>query len=187
MTEIITRLNQSAIWKYAGLLNGTVKQYVEDRASYDLLRKAGFEVEIMPLPMAVGDLKPLPVRHKVAVDIDQSYNFIFELLQKSLPDIDLEAISGVAKLEDISGLAHFHPDRTVSIGMKRAILAGRAVVSNVQAPFMGFVDDNQNLDVFIPKAVDKIRELVYAGPNPKARDYYSALVSPTKLMEATHA
>lgn len=187
VTEVCTRINLTAAWKYSALLNGSVLQFVEDKAAYDLMRRAGFAVEIMPLPVSIGEQHPLPKRPKFAVDIDTSYNFIFEVLQKSLPDVDLEQIRAATKLDDVSGLAHFHPDRTVSIAMKRAILAGRSVVSNVQAPFMGYVDDTQNIDGFIKSAVGKIRELAYQGPPASAVGYYTSMVSPNSLKELINA
>jgi glycosyltransferase involved in cell wall biosynthesis len=174
ITEIHTRLNHVAIKKYSILLNSMIglEQYVEDKTSYDMMKEVGFNVEIKPLPLAVGDVKPLPSKPRFAVDIDRNYGPIFNVLEKSLPDVELVMLSGAMKLEDFTGLAHFHPDRTISIGMKRAVIAGRHVVSNVQAPFMGFVDDTVNLSEFIPAAVESIRELAFKDQDLSGRDYY---------------
>lgn len=175
ITEIHTRLNHVAIKKYSLLLNSMVglKQYVEDKTSQDMMREVGFVTEIKPLPLDVADLKPLPEKPRFAVDIDPNYGPIFNVLEKSLPDVELVMLSGAMKLEDFTGLAHFHPDRTISIGMKRAALAGRRVVSNVQTPFMGFVDDTANLSEFIPQAVEAIRAAAFAPQSVEARNYYA--------------
>lgn len=187
VTDICTRINLTAAWKYSALLNGGVKQFVEDKAAYDLMSRAGFKVEILPLPLAVEAPAPLPKRPKFAVDVNQHYNFLIEMLQKSLPDVDLDPVSQTVKMEDISGLVHLHLDKTTSVGMKRAVLAGRAVVSNVQAPFMGFVDDNKEIDKFLPEVCEKIRELAFSGPPKNARDFYLEQLNPSKIKELINA
>lgn len=179
ITEIHTRLNHIAIKKYSILLNSmlNLKQYVEDKTSYDMMKEVGFDVEIKPLPMDVAEVVPLPAKPKFAVDIDPNYGPIFNVLEKSLPDVELVMLSSAHKLDEFTGLCHFHPDRTISIGMKRTAIAGRRVVSNVQAPFMGFIDDTVNLSEFIPKAVESIREAAFAPQDLSGRQYYSAIGS----------
>lgn len=184
IAEVTNRMNLKAIWKYSTLLNSMAKLYVEDKAAHDTMKAAGFNVEILPLPMDPGEAPALPEVRKVAVDIHPSYNPVFNILQKSLPDVELVNMTGAHKVGEFVAIAHFHPDRTVSASMKRAVLAGRSVISNVQAPFMGYVDDNADLKDFMPKVVNKIREVAYAQPNPGAREYYKQLVSPAKLLEA---
>lgn len=183
ITDIYNRVNYNAIIKYSTLLNGVCKQYVEDKAGYDLMRKAGFEVEVMPVPM-VGELKPLPVKKVFAVDCHPNYGFAFNALSKSLPDVELVNFTGMAKIGDFAGLCHFHPDRTISATMKKAVLHGRPVVSNVKSPHMGYVNDDQPADKFIPEMVEKIREMAYGKQPVKAYDYYSALLGPASVLEA---
>lgn len=180
VTEVHTRLNWQAIKKYRILLNGMVnlKQFVEDKASYDMMREVGFEVEIKPLPMVAGDVKPFPDKPKFAVDVDSTYNPIFTAIEKSLPDVELVPLKGALNLNDFTGLCHFYPDRTMSATIKRAVMMGRHVVSNVQAPFAGFVDDTKYLSEFIPEAVEKIRELAFAGQKTSGKDYYTKLSDP---------
>lgn len=183
ISEITTRLNLQAIWRYTASLNSTTQMFVEDKTAYDVMRKAGFNVEILPLPLDPGEVIPMPKKKKIGVETAASYGPVFEVLQRALPDVELVNLQGAHDIGDISGLAHFHPDRTLSLSMKRAVLAGRGVVSNVQAPFMGYVDDTQDLDKFMPKCVEKIREIAYGEPNPGARDYYKGLTSAEKLKE----
>lgn len=184
VTEIYTRLNLIAVHKYSVLINAltNIKQFVQDKTAYDMMTKAGFKVEILPLPMAVGEAKPLPEKPRFVVDCDPNYGFMLNVLSKSLPDVELVNNSGAEKLEDFSGLVHLHPDRTVSIGMIRAVLAGRHVVSNVQAPFMGYVDDKQDLDLLIPQTVEKIRGLAFSPQNENSREYYSKQAGKENLL-----
>lgn len=175
ITEIHTRLNHVAIKKYSILLNSTsrLKQYVEDKTAYDMMKECGFNVEIKPLPMDAAEVKPLPEKPKFAVDIDPNYGPVFNVLEKSLPDVELVMLSSAHKLEDFTGLCHFHPDRTISIGMKRAAIAGRRVVSNVQSPFMGYVDDTAAFSKFVPEVVEAIRTAAFAPQDVSGRAYYS--------------
>lgn len=182
VTEIITRLNLEAVWKYSANLNGQVKQFVDDKAAYDLMKRAGFDVEILPIPMEVKPPTPLPDARRFAVDVNLNYNPVLNVLQRSLPDVELVPMSGAHDLNDFAGLVHLHPDRSISIGMKRAVLMGRPVVSNVQAPFMGYVNDTVGLDKFIPEIVNKIREVAY-GRSCAGRDYYVKEASPERLKE----
>lgn len=177
ITEIHTRLNHVAIKKYSLLLNSMVglTQYVEDKTAQDMMADVGFKTVIKPLPLEVKDVKPLPEKPRFAVDIDPNYGPIFNVLEKSLPDVELVMLSGAQKLEDFTGLCHFHPDRTISIGMKRAVLAGRKVISNVQSPFMGFVDDTQDFSKFIPEAVEAIRTAAHSPQDLAPREYYKAV------------
>jgi len=63
------------------------------------------------------------------------------------------------------------------------IVAGRHVISNVQAPGAGYVDDRQSADTFIPLLVNKIREQAYSKPNEEVRKHFSKTVSKDSLME----
>jgi hypothetical protein len=180
ITEIYSRLNYLALKKYRILINSTknLKQFVEDKVSYDMMREIGFDVDVKPLPMVAGDLKPFPEKMRFAVDVDPNYHALLGILEKSLPDVELSPIRGSVNLNDYTGLVHFHPDRTLSPSIKRALLMGRHVVSNVQAPFAGYVDDTQNLSTLIPAAVEKIRTLAYSGQKTTGRDYYVKLSDP---------
>lgn len=183
IAEVWTRLNHEAIKKYRILLNGAVRQYVEDKASKDLLEDCGFKVDILPLPMEAGEVGPFPEKPRFAVDIAPAFGFLFNTLEKSLPDVELSMLTGNHRLEDFSGLCHFHPDRTTSIGLKRAVLAGKHIVSNVRAPFMGYIDDTQKNAFLVPEFVEKIRELVSTPQQLAGRDFYLKLVSPEKFNE----
>lgn len=182
--QIISRLNLSAIWKYSALLNSACfKQFVEDKTSADLLTKAGFNVEVMPMPTEYGDPEPLPEKPKWVVDCSPLYGALFDALQLSLPDIELVKCDNGQKLSDFTGMLHFWPDRTLSTQMRRAILGGRHVISNVQSPFCNYVDDTTDFDVLIPKLVEKLREC--GGPPEKdARDFYIGSAGKEGLINA---
>lgn len=180
ITEIVSRLNYMAIKKYTILLNGMVNlvQCVEDKAAYDIMQAVGFNVVIRPLPMPEQPLVPLPEKPRFAVDIDSTYSAMFNTISQSLPDVELVPLTGALSLADFSGICHFHPDRTTSSNMKRALMMGRHVVSNVQAPFAGYVDDGKDFSELIPSIVEKIREQAYGPHQTAGRDYYSKITDP---------
>lgn len=186
ITDIYSRLSYTAIKKYRVLLNATpnLKQYVEDKAAHDLMTELGFAVEIKPLPMEVGEIKPLPEKPRFLVDVNPNYNPVLNAIEISMPDIEIVPIGSAAKIADFTGLVHFHPDRTTSTGMKRAWLAGRHVISNVQAPFAGYVDDTKNLSDFIPGAVEAIRKAAFSEQSVAARDFYLPQVSAKEFAHA---
>lgn len=185
ITEIQTSLNLRAVWTYSALANANCfKQYVEDKSAMDQMTRAGFDVEIMPLPLSVEDIeaeKP-EGRPVFALEIADNYGHVFNFLQASLPDIELTQFRGAKKVTDYTGLVHFHPDKTLSSTMKKFALCGRSVVSNVQAPFMGYVDDARDLHLLIPDMVEKIRAAAWTEPKKSAKDYYKKFVSPEKLL-----
>lgn len=165
----------------ATLLNEVATQYCEDREAKRLLSRLGFKAEILPLPIGEANIKPMPEVSKWAVDISGQYSPMISVIAQSLPDIDLEMMSGNAKLSDYRGLIHFFPDRTTSNSIKRAILTGRHVISNVQQPFCGFIDDKWDMEKFITEAVEKVRDLNGKPTDPDAAGMYAN--STKKLLE----
>ena len=87
-------------------------------------------------------------------------------------------------IEKYTGLIHFYVDRTMGSSIKRMLLAGRHVVSNVQSPFAGFLDDNATDEKFIVSMVERIRKLSKQGPHHKAAEYYRNTLKAGKVLEA---
>ncbi len=163
------------------LLNACTTQYCEDREAKRLLDRWGFKTEIVPLPLGVPNIQPMPEARKWVVDNAGDYSPMISCIAQSLPDIELEVIDRATKLSDYRGLIHFFPDRTVSASVKRAHLTGRHVISNIQQPFCGFVDDKWDVEKFIVETVDKIRELTDKPADPDAPSMYAN--STAKLLE----
>lgn len=185
--QIYNKISFNAVLKYATLLNGVCRQFVEDKAAFDMMKKAGFEVEIMPLPFRNdAELKPLPEKPRFLVDISSDYSRVFNALERSLPDVELDIVDGNKKVADYTGLIHFYTDRTMSSSIKRMLMSGRYVISNVQSPFAGFLDDNTTPDTFIPAMVEKVRSVASKsknGLNRPAFEYYTKALAPEKLLE----
>lgn len=164
------------------LLNDCVTQYCEDIEAQRLLNRLGFKVEVMPIPIGQQNVLPLPEAKKWAVDISGSYSPMISVIAQSLPDIDLEMVGPATRLSDYLGLIHFFPDRTLSNSIKRAHLTGRHVISNVQQPFCGFLDDKWDAEKFIREVVESVREKSSSRPHPEAPGMYAN--SKDKILEA---
>lgn len=184
ITQITTKLNLRAIWKYSDMLRNT-KVFVEDKEGQQTLERAGFKVKVRPLPLVSEDPPELPKKMRFAVDCAENYNQVVGLIEKSLPDVELVNLTGVHRVGDFSGLLHLHPDKTVSVGMRRMVMAGRPVVSNVQAPFMGFCNDKEDLSEFIPEVVNKVRrEARKKNLRLQERDFYTKTAGPGGFLDA---
>lgn len=187
LEEIWTRVNLQSVKAYRQVLNGKVKQYVEDKRAKDLMTEAGFEVEIMPMPLADGvALADLPKEPCFVADVASQYLPALRVVKEALPDIRLELIrDGERKvMSDFTGLIHFYPDRSVSSGVKRAHLTGRHVISNIKAPFCGVINDEDNQESFIRDVVRKVRAVAYRPARADAAKYYAAAADPARLKEA---
>lgn len=185
IAEIYNEISLSGIQKYATLLNGCVRQFVEDATACDLMTKAGFKVEVMSVPLANDkETVPLPEKPKFAVDICGDYGYVFQSLEKSLPEVEFDNIQKSSSINQYTGLMHFYLDRSMSDSMKRMLLTGRHVISNVKNLYCGHVDDMVKPDYFIPVIVKKVRGIIKENKaNDKARQYWEKELGAGRLLE----
>ena len=184
--DLYHRVSLIDIQKTAALLNRIcARQFVEDKPAAEMMKAAGFEVTVLPLPLTNTDQSPaLPGRPRWLVETSHQYGAAFVALEKSLPDIVLDVPTTAANIEEYTGVLHFMPDRTMTATVKRALLTGRHVISNIEQPYTGFVNDTQKADLFIPAMVEKVRALSRRPTNPEARAYYEKALSPDRLRAA---
>lgn len=183
--EIYNSISLHALDEYSSCLNAAALQFVEDKASERIMTRAGFSVKVLPLPLVNNDeIAPFPTRPKFIVDASGQYGNVLSVVKKSLPDMDLEIAQGAQRIEDCTGLVHLYVDRALSGSVKRMLLAGRHVVSNIQSPFAGFLEDKTTDEQFIVAMVERLRSLVKKGPNKSAQDYYRKALSVEKVLEA---
>ncbi len=188
INTIWREISFEAITKYSILLNATATQFVEDLTAKKMMEKAGFKVQILPMPMKNDlELKYLPEKPKWLVDIDPAFGKIFGLLDQSLPDIVMDVSSGAQKIEDYTGIVHFWADKTMSNGIKRMLMTGRKVLSNVQDPYCGYISDTQHPETFISEFVDTIRRTSKELIDTEAVNFYKQELDPTKLKEIINA
>lgn len=183
--EIYNAVALRALGEYSSRLNqACARQFVEDKASKTIMERAGFNVDVLPMPMVSDDeITPLPEQPRFLVDAAQQYGHVLAVIKRALPDFKIEAAQGIQKIEDYTGLVHFFVERTMSPSIKRMLLSGRHVVSNVQSPFAGFMEDKVTDERFIVSMVERLRKLAKTGPNSKAKDYYKTILSTDKFKE----
>ena len=183
--EIYNSISLHALDEYSSRLNLSALMLVEDKASERIMARAGFNVRVLPLPLYNDDeIAALPARPKFIVDAASAYGNAMAVIKRSLPDVDMEIASGAQKIEDLTGLIHFYQDRAMSSSAKRMAISGRHIVSNIQNPFMGFLEDKVTDEQFIVNVVERVRKIVKQGPNTAGRDYYRKSLSIEKLKEA---
>lgn len=182
--EAYNNISQKALNLYSESINRTCTQFVEDLKAQELMTKCGFKTEVLPLPLVNAEkAKEIPEKPKFLVDIDPIYGNIFGSIDASLPDIELVPVGGVQNIEDYSGMLYFCADRTTSQSVKRMLLTGRHVISNLQNPYTGFIEDRGTDEKFIVEIVEKVRALIKRGKNIKAISYYETELCPKKLMD----
>lgn len=168
-----------ALEAYASRINLLGKQYVETKQSQEIMEKAGFNTQVLPLPViSTEKTDPLPDAPKFLVDVSKDYGHVFTALEKSVPDIKLKIMGTVEKIEDYTGMICFHKDRLLRPSIKRMLSAGRHVVSNVQQPFCGYMDDRVSDAVFIRNFVGHIRA---AAKKPQSKEAVRYWIDPRRL------
>lgn len=184
IAEISNAISLKALDTYAKYLNPHVTQFVEDIAAKRIMERAGFTMSILPLPMHNTDkITPLPESPKVLIDATDEYRQVIGCLIHSLPDISFDFLTEAKEIKDYNAILAFNTEKTMPLTVKRMIVAGRNVISNIQNPFCGFVDDEQETGKYISSLVDTIRKRVRKDTKP-ATDYWNEQMATKKLLEA---
>lgn len=181
--EINNHICLKAIKLYAERLNAQCLMYVEDMAAKRIMEGAGFKVSVMPSPLVNTDeILPLPEKPRVLVDITEEYRQVMGCIEHSCPDIDFNFITVNRPIKDYSAMLSLNSENTLTFNMKRMLVAGRNMISNVQAPFCGYVNDMQDSGKFVSELVETIRKRVKADPKPSV-EYWKAALAENELME----
>lgn len=153
------------------------------------LEEMGISAEVLPLPLAEDELAKvsheLPEKFTVLVATDKAYSELLRDLSIDLPHIDFKY--NAAKVAEFSVFLSFYTFAAVDNAMLIAQVNGRHVVSNVQAPYCGFIDPDQSWEKFKKELYDRIHALRAAGFNQEAQDFYIDFASPDKFRQAIAA
>lgn len=161
-----------------------VEQFVEDEKSLEMLTDCGFKAEVLPMPIQhEGEIPAMPEEVSWAVDIDGTFSQTMTVLDLSLPDIKLVPIHNKLQLKDFMGLIHLHNGNMMTNNIKRALLTGRHVISNVPQPYAGFLDDKETPEKLLNQFVDTIRKVNAQEQNLKASSYYAESLKADRLLE----
>lgn len=160
-------------------------QFCEDIVSQRMLEKIGFKAEILPLPMIMDEIKPLPEQFKVLVDSSVEYESVINSIVRACPDIKIDKFMGSANLDDYSCLLKLSNERSMDTNVKKMLLGGRRVISNIQSPYCGYVSDVDGVDKMRNEIIDSIRSYQKIKENDEdAMKFYKELCSPEKFLEA---
>jgi len=158
--------------------------FCNEMVSKKRLESLGIEAEIVPLPTEIDDLEvALPETFRVLIDTDKAYAPIIKDIEKDLPYIAIDRLDRAAPLTQYSMLVSFYQHPTIDEAMRRFLLNGRNLISNVQAPFCGYMDmdvDHPEMRRELLSRIRMSRELPF---NKEAQDYYKQLVDPGKFKE----
>jgi len=176
-------ISHRALREYSRVLNTQAIQFVEDMAAKKTMESAGFNVSVLPVPMVNTDaIDALPETKRILVDVSQGYRQLAVCLQHSLPDIPFDYIDADKPIKDYSAILSINSESSMSFPVKRMLLTGRHVISNIQNPFCGYVNESQDIGGYMSEMVDVIRKRIKRSPLP-AIDFWSRQLSADKLME----
>lgn len=167
-----------------GVINWVNTQYEQNKLS-----EYGIESEVVHLPLAKEDYEKvsheLPKDFTVLVSTDQAYADLLKDLSTDLPHINFKY--NAAKVEDFSCYVSFYQFAALDNAMLIAHINGRPVISNVQAPFCGFIDPDQTWEKFKAELYRQIAILRNSKINKEAQDYYLELSKPEKFIEKVNS
>lgn len=163
----------------------------DDKAAQDILENMGIKAEIVPLPRQLGDVSDdIPKELKVFVYCDPTYEPMVDTVIKGMPDVNFvrPTEDGSYRIEEFMIFLQFTQNTRLEEGSRNALLNGRYLISNVEEPFCGFIDMNQEPTKTIDAIINKIDE--YRGKNEinkEAREYWMERLSPNKFKESIRA
>jgi len=146
------------------------------------------EPKLLPLPSDTDEAETkLPEDYRVLLSIDEMYLPIFKTIKQDLPYIRIDELdfktNPTAKISDYSLLISFQKFPGLDEGIRRFLINGRNVISNVTAPYCGNFDLDISMKDFKQNLIRAIRDGRHLPFNKEAQDYYKAQVSPEVFRE----
>lgn len=196
----ITMLENQAFLKVIGFLEkiekGGATHLVNEMVSQKRLGKlfnfVGMQTPgILPLPSEVEDAETqLPETYRVLLDIDETYFPLFKSIKQDLPYIQIDDLdfktNPIAEISHYSLLVSFKNQPTIDEGLRRFLINGRNVISNVQSPYCGFFDMEVNMKDFKQELIRRIRDGRHLKFNKDGQEYYKKQVDPKAFSLKIH-
>lgn len=144
--------------------------------------------EILPLPSETDEAETvLPEKYRVLLSIDEMYLPVFKTIKLDLPYIPIDELdfktNPTASIADYSLLVSFQRFPSVDEGIRRFLINGRNVISNVPALYCGNFDMEITMKDFKQNLIRAIRDGRYLKFNKEAQDYYRKQVAPDAFRE----
>jgi glycosyltransferase involved in cell wall biosynthesis len=131
------------------------------------------KISILQLPAIAEDVKPLPKKPKVLIDTTNTYRAFAETIKKAMPDIEFDLPTDNVNVDDYTLLLKITEVNVVDDEMKKFLIAGRHVVSNIQGYKTNYIPLGDPIKTK-KKYVSTIRKLCKSKAlNKKAMDFYS--------------
>lgn len=163
------------------------RHWTSDIMTKKRLEDLGITAEVVPLPSEVDDCETkLPETFRILIDCDKAYKPVLLDIPRAMPHIKIDFLDQMynqASITEYSLLMSFYESPCIDEGIRRFLLNGRHLISNVQAPFCGFVDMAVSHKDFKNEIINTIFDLRIRPFNQKAQDYYKSLVDPKKFIE----
>ena len=153
------------------------ENYAVDERVLGVLEDLGVKkTSLLPFPREPGEpAKALPEFFKVLAWADEDHFPQVQGIASALPDIPFEIVKENVfyDLKDYSVVLQFTNAKKLESGSRNALMMGRHVISNVQAPYAGYVEMDGDPTKFKDEIIFKIREIQKARPlNAEAQKYY---------------
>jgi len=131
------------------------------------------KISILQLPAVPEDIKPLPKKPKVLIDTTNTYRELAGVIAKAMPDIQFDTPSENINVDDYNVLLKITEVNVVDDEMKKFLVSGRHVVSNVQGYKTNYIPIDDPIKTK-KKYVSTIRSLCKSKfLNKKAMDFYT--------------
>lgn len=186
--EALAEARYSVVMETIRIAKGVIN-YCNTPYEKNRLSELGIAAEVLPLPLAEEDIAKvetaLPEKFKVLLVADEAYGKLLQELPVDLPHI--EFVQNQAKVKEFSALLSFYRFAALDDALLVAQVNGRNVISNVQAPYCGYIDPDQDYEKFKAQLYQKIREVRDLAFNKQAQDYYLEHASPRKFKESVLA
>lgn len=161
-------------WKEA-IKESVAYNFCPDIRAKNALEDVGIEAEILPLPRDQGGLlESLPEKFRILVFTDQHFEAHADAVIKALPDVAFDKVveNKDFPLTRYNAVLHLGIDNRLNEGSKYALIQGRYLISNIEAPYTGYVETS-DIKKFKNDVINRIRELQGVKEiNREAREFY---------------
>lgn len=149
------------------------------------------KTEALVFPREPGEpAKTLPETFKVLAWSDEAHRLKLQGVAQALPDISFEMVKDdvAYNLKDYSVVLQFTNAQKLEDSTRNALMMGRYVISNIQEPYAGYIDDTGDVTTFKNEIIQKLRELEGVKEvNAKAQEYYLQESDPQKFKDRIDA
>lgn len=161
--------------------------FAMDERTLGILEDLGVEhLELLTFPRESGNPSMvLPEKFKVLGWADEDHRPILKTIAQAMPDVEFDFVEENKKfhIPDYTVVLQFTNSPKLETGSRNALMNGRYLISNVQAPYAGYVS-SENPGKFISDITDRIEKLRATKEiNSEAQGYYLSEADPEKFKE----